>query len=113
MIFVMTHYIFRVLLTGIESMLISLQSTTMATPNTRRIPVKISDYINDHFKEDFLFEVKNIKEGAHANYQIEVSKDNYIYTLQFDESGDLLSEEMSQAFQPDIHDDPGFEEIPD
>jgi len=84
----------------------------MVAPITK-IPSKISDYINVHFKEDFLFEVKNVREGVQANYHIEVSKDNYIYTLQFNESGDLLSEEVSQAFLPDTHDEPGFEEIPD
>jgi hypothetical protein len=72
----------------------------------RRIPIGISDYINDHFKEDFLFEVKDIREiQGHSIYSVEVSKDDYIHKLKFDEHGTLVKEESEQAFPPDIHEE--------
>ena len=80
----------------------------------QRIPFKISEYITDHFKEDFLFEVKDIKEiHGHTIYSIEVSKDDYIHKLRFNEDGTLVKEESEQAFPPDIHEEQAFGEIPE
>lgn len=76
-------------------------------PKAQKLPVKISDYITDHFKEDFLFEVRDVKRsGGQLYYIIEVSKDNYITTLKFNEDGDLVQEESTRAFQEDAHDEP-------
>ena len=81
-------------------------------PKTQKIPVKVSDYITDHFKEDFLFEVTDVKKvGGRVYYIVEVSKDNYITTLKFNDAGDLVQEESNKAFQEDAHDEP--EEIPE
>lgn len=72
-----------------------------------KIPHKISDYITEHFKEDFLFDIKETKKiKGHTFYTIEVSKDDYIYTLRFSEEGDLLSKEADEAFPPDPHEEP-------
>jgi hypothetical protein len=79
-----------------------------------KIPYRISDYIQEHFKEDFLFEVKEIKEiNGHPLYVIEVSKDDYIHTLRFNEHGTLLSEDAEQAFPPDIHEESTYRDISD
>jgi len=79
-----------------------------------RIPFGITDYINKNFQEDFLFEVKNIKEiNGHPVYLIEVTKDDYIHTLRFDENGTLVKEEVDQAFPPDIHEEQTFGEVPE
>jgi hypothetical protein len=79
-----------------------------------KIPRKISDYITDHFKEDFLFQLKEIKEiKGHIYYTVEIFKDDYTHTLKFNEDGTLLKEEDEQAFPPDIHEEPNFEEIPE
>lgn len=79
-----------------------------------KLPYSISDYIKEHFREDFLFEVKSIKHvEGHVYYTVEVSKDNYIHTLRFNEEGELVKEEADQAFPPDIHEEPGFEDVPE
>lgn len=81
---------------------------------TEVIPYKISDYIKEHFREDFLFEVKEIRQvGKHSTYIVEVSKDDFIHSLRFDEDGDLIKEESEQAFLPDAHEGPTFEDIPE
>ena len=65
----------------------------------QKLPAKISDYIADHFKEDFLFEVRDVKRiGGRVYFIIEVSKDNYITTLKFNEEGNLVEEESTQGF---------------
>jgi hypothetical protein len=74
---------------------------------TDKIPFKISEYITEHFVEDFLFTVKETKKiEGHTFYTIEVSKDDYIYTLRFSEDGDLISKEADEAFPPDTHEEP-------
>ena len=80
---------------------------------TRQIPYKISEYVNNHFKEHFLFEVKEVKTKYIWHYQVDVSKDNFEYRLLFNEKGDLLKEEAEQAFPPDTHEEPTFEDIPE
>ncbi len=41
------------------------------------IPYQISDYIREHFKEDFLFQVKDVKTiNGHSTFVVEVSKDD-------------------------------------
>ena len=81
---------------------------------TQAIPIKITDYIQEHFREDFLFEVKKILHvKGHPQYEIEVSKDDVIHKLSFNENGDLLKEETEQAFLPDEHEGPAFEDVPD
>jgi hypothetical protein len=73
----------------------------------QKIPLGISDYITEHFKEDFLFDVTAVRKvGAHSVYNVEVSKDNYIHKLAFNEDGVLLKEDAVQAFPPDIHEEP-------
>jgi hypothetical protein len=79
-----------------------------------RIPFGVTDYIQKKFREEFLFEVKDIrKNNGHAVYTIEVSKDDYIHTLRLDENGTLLKEEVSEAFPPDIHEERTFGEVPE
>lgn len=79
-----------------------------------KLPYGISEYIKEHFMEDFLFEVKKIKKVKdHVYYTIEVSKDNFIHTLKFNEKGDLVEEDADQAFPADMHEEPGFEDVPE
>lgn len=74
---------------------------------TEKIPYRISEYISDRFKEDFLFTVKETKKiKGHTFYTVEVSKDDFIYTLRFSEEGDLISKEADEAFPPDPHEEP-------
>lgn len=83
----------------------------MPSNKTQLLPYNLTNYIDTHFREDFLFEVKNIIEvDGHKQYEVEVAKDDYIYTLLFDEQGNLLRESAEEAY-PSRDDDP-FGEIP-
>jgi hypothetical protein len=77
-----------------------------------QLPYPISEYIKDHFRDDFLFEVKESTQvKGRWYYTIEITKDNYIHTLKFDEDGKLIKDQADEAFPPDVHEDPGFGEI--
>ncbi|MBL6448748.1 hypothetical protein JMN32_20720 [Fulvivirga sp. 29W222] len=79
-----------------------------------KLPYKISAYINDHFKEDFLFDVKRIRKGEQGViYTVEVSKDGYIHELNFNEEGKVLSQDTEQAFPMDDHDGNERGEVPE
>jgi hypothetical protein len=82
--------------------------------NAPKIPYKISEYITENFKEDFLFEVKEIIQiKGHNYFSIEVSKDDIIHKLKFDEIGNFIKEEVDQAFPPDIHEDLISKDLPE
>jgi hypothetical protein len=73
--------------------------------NAVKLHPKIADYINTHFREDALFDIVDIQQaGKHKFYIIEVSKDDYIYTLKFNESGTLIDNNAELAFPDDIAD---------
>lgn len=81
--------------------------------SSQRFPLRISEYVKDHFREEFLFEVKDVRQiKGQWYYTIEVTKDNYIHTLRFNEKGELVNEKADQAFPPDIHEEPGFDATP-
>jgi hypothetical protein len=80
----------------------------------QRIPFGITEYIRDHFKDDFLFELKDVREvSGRPVYTVEVSKDDYIHSLKFNEDGTLLKEEAKEAFPPDSHEGQAFGEVPE
>lgn len=80
----------------------------------KRIPFGISEYIKDHFREDFLFHMKEVKEvNGHPVYVVEVTKDDYVHTLRFNEEGTLLKEDAEQVFPPDIHEEQTLRDIPE
>lgn len=79
-----------------------------------KLPYKISAYINDHFKEEFLFDVKSVrKEKQGVIYTVEVSKDGYIEVLTFNEEGNILNRDAKQAFPMDDHDGNVQGEVPE
>ena len=80
---------------------------------TEKIPLKVSEYVNNHFREDFLFEIKEMKSKGRLCYQVDVSKDNFEYKLLFNERGELLKEETENAFTPDPHEEPSAEDTPE
>ncbi|MEX1238928.1 MAG: hypothetical protein WEB30_04395 [Cyclobacteriaceae bacterium] len=80
----------------------------------QKLPYGISEYIKEHFREDFLLDVKAVKRlKSHVYYVIEVTKDNYIHTLKFDENGNLMKDDADQAFPEDSHEEPGFGDVPE
>ena len=84
------------------------------TENMQKLPYGISDYIREHFREDFLCEVVEVqKMKGHFDYLIEVSKDERIHHLHFNENGTLLKEEIEPAFPKDIHEEPTLEDLPE
>jgi hypothetical protein len=77
--------------------------------NEQQLPYGISEYIKEHFREDFLFDVKEVRQvKGHSYYTVEISKDNFIHTITFNERGEVMTEQTDQAFPPDIHDEPTF-----
>lgn len=85
----------------------------MKTTN-QKLPYRISEYVKDHFREDFLFEVKEARQiKGHWYYTVEVTKDDYIHRLKFNEDGELIKDEADQAFPPDVNEEPTFEDIPE
>jgi len=80
----------------------------------RKIPYAISEYVRKNFTEDFLFEVKDFRKvKGQWEYTVEVTKDDVIHTLRFDEQGVLLKEETDLAFPPDAHEGNVPDEIPE
>jgi hypothetical protein len=80
----------------------------------QKIPYKISEYIEEHFRDDFLFEVKEIKMiNGQLYYNIEVAKDEHIHYLRFNKDGDLVKEGTEQAFPPDIHEEQPMDDVPE
>ena len=79
-----------------------------------RLPYGISSYIQDRFRDDFLCEVKSVQQDkGHFRYALEVTKDEHIYHLRFNEAGKLLQEEAEEAFPPDSHDGLTLEDTPE
>lgn len=79
-----------------------------------KLPYGISTYIQDRFRDDFLCEVKAVKKvKGHPQYSLEVTKDDQIYLLEFNEAGKLLQEEAEEAFPPDGHDSLTLGDIPE
>ena len=75
-----------------------------------KLPYKISEYIKDQYREDFLFEVKEVKKvNGQWYYIVEVTADNYTHLLKFNEAGELIKEQAEQTFPPDDHDEPALE----
>jgi hypothetical protein len=80
----------------------------------QKIPFGISDYIKKHFKEDFLFDVKEVKKmNGDPLYVAEVSKDNFIHKLKFNKDGTLVTEDTRESFPSDIHEEQSFGDVPE
>jgi hypothetical protein len=56
-----------------------------------KLPVKINDYIQRHFRGEFLFKINSVrKTGNHTVYDLQIAQDEHIYHLKFDENGWLI-----------------------
>lgn len=78
------------------------------------LPLKASEYIQDHFREDFLFEVKEVKKiKGQFYYFIQVTKDDYIHSLLFNEQGNLVNDVAEEAFPTDIHEEQASGDVPE
>ena len=67
-----------------------------------KLPVKINDYIQRHFRGEFLFKINSVrKTGNHTVYDLDIAQDEHIYHLKFDENGWLMRKEVEEAYPPD------------
>lgn len=75
------------------------------------IPYKIAEYLRNHFREDFLYDVKKVNntEGR-VFYLVEVDQDNFVHHLKFNEKGNLVKEDTRPAFPTDGHEEPFIDE---
>jgi hypothetical protein len=81
---------------------------------TQTLPLKVSEYIQDHFREDFLFEVKEVKKiKGQFHYFVEVTKDDYVHSLQFNEQGNLVDDRAEETFPTDIHEEQTSGDVPE
>lgn len=83
-------------------------------PKNLKLPIKISEYIQKHFRDDFLFEVKEVKKiKDQLNYFVEVTKDDYVHSLRFNDRGDLVNGTAEEAFPNDIHEERAPGDVPE
>lgn len=83
-------------------------------PETQNLPPAASEYIQDQFREDFLFEVTEVRKiNGELNYFVEVAKDGMIHLLHFNEKGKIVIDRIENPFRPDPLEEPPFDEIPD
>lgn len=83
-------------------------------PETQNLPPAASQYIQDQFREDFLFEVMEVRKiNGEPHYFVEVAKDGMVHLLHFNEQGKLVIDKLENPFRPDILEEPPFDEIPE
>ena len=83
-------------------------------PETQNLPAGASQFIQDQFNEDFLFEVMEVRKiNGEPHYFVEVAKDGMIHLLHFNEKGKVVIDKLENTFRPDLHDEPPYDEIPD
>jgi hypothetical protein len=69
---------------------------------THKLPAKATEYIKDHFTGTFLCNVKSVRDpDGHLFYNVEVSKDNVITKLRFNEHGAIMNRSAEEAFPED------------
>jgi hypothetical protein len=63
-----------------------------------RLPSQVSEYIKEHFLGSFLSEVKERRDShGHVFYDVELTHENLIYNLEFNQSGELVTKTMEEA----------------
>jgi hypothetical protein len=64
-----------------------------------KLPHNISEYIREHFRGSLLSEVKE-HHDSHGRrlYDVELSHEDLIYQLRFDEKGVLINKTMEESF---------------
>ena len=64
-----------------------------------KLPHRISEYITEHFRGSFLSEVMEHRDSqGRALYDVELSHEDVIYNLRFNEKGNLVTKTMEEAF---------------
>jgi hypothetical protein len=78
-------------------------------PNEKNpIPAGISEYIRDHFRDDYLTEVRTVKNKAgDLFYFVDVTHDQNLFHLKFDAHGRLVLQETEPILQLDDEEEIG------
>ena len=76
------------------------------TRKSTTVERKIIDYVKNDFKEGFLMEIKHISQRDGGNvYNVEVSQDNNLYNLEFNNLGTLIKTEIEPTYLTSTHDE--------
>lgn len=68
----------------------------------QHIPRSISDYIKRHFRDDFLCDVTRYRDaGGRICYRVEISKDDVMHRLRFNEKGHIIRQTEKETFPED------------
>ncbi len=74
--------------------------------STHPVYFTINEFVKDEFREGFLMDIKDpVTEEGKICFYVDVSLDNTLHHLKFNEHGALLSRESEPAFLADPHDD--------
>lgn len=69
-----------------------------------QLPPEASAYIRDHFREEYLIEIKEEKDKhGHIYFKVEVSENDIIHHLKFDKNGKLIKSETEPTFEEDYY----------
>jgi hypothetical protein len=69
---------------------------------THPIPAGISEYINQNFREDYLTDIQLVKDDKGIGfYYVDITHEDNIYHLKFNESGELIQKEIESVKYPD------------
>jgi len=69
-----------------------------------KLPVKISNYIKQNFREDYLIEVKPILGKKHNTFfKIDITENDVIHHLEFSEKGLVIKHDSEPLFKEDYY----------
>lgn len=67
-----------------------------------KLPYNVSIYINTHFREGFLTRTYSVRDQyGHKDYIVDISQNDLIYHLIFNEQGKLINETVDPAYDED------------
>lgn len=77
-----------------------MKSTDESKKIIEALPLGISEYLKEHFREDFLTETKKtINKAGKVTYNVQVSSQNSLYHLKFNSKGILIEKEMEPILE--------------
>ena len=70
--------------------------------NSHQIPAGISEYIKQNFREDYLTDIKPVRDQKGVTfYYVDVTHEDNIYHLKFSGSGELIQKDVEAVRYPD------------
>ena len=75
---------------------------TSKSQSTHPIPAGISEYIKQNFREDYLTDIKSVKDAKGAEFfYVDVTHEENIYHLKFNDNGELILKDVESVRYPD------------